>query len=60
VKMMEVAPVVRAGLKALGRGPSVIPGFINGLAYLAVKLLPRRVATAVAGKLVLRVTATSA
>ena len=49
--------MVAAALDAIGRAPSVIPGIANRLAYLAVRLLPRRVTTKLAGKIVLRVTA---
>jgi hypothetical protein len=56
VKPMEVGPVVQAALAALGRGPSVIPGFSNRVLYLASKVLPRRLAAEVAGRIVLRVT----
>jgi uncharacterized protein len=56
VKMMDVGPVVRVGLRALGRAPFAIPGTTNRLAALLVKLLPRRLATTVAGRLMQRVT----
>lgn len=55
VAPMAVGPVARAALAALGKRSSVIPGFTNRLAYLAVRLAPRRLATELAGRLVLRV-----
>ena len=55
-KMMAVGPVVTDALDALGSVPVVIPGLSNRLLYAAVKVLPRRLATRVAGKMVLRVT----
>lgn len=39
----EPGPVVSAALDSLGRSPSVVPGFINGLStFLLGRLLPRR------------------
>jgi short-subunit dehydrogenase len=55
-KMMAVGPVVSSALDALGSAPIAIPGLSNRLLYAAVKILPRRLATRVAGKMVLRVT----
>jgi len=56
VSMMDVGPVVRAGIAALGRSPVAIPGATNRLGALLVKLLPRSVVTRAAGRLMLRVT----
>ena len=39
IKMMDVAPVVKDALAALGKAPAVIPGFANRAMYWAVKLL---------------------
>ena len=50
VKMMEVGPVVEGALASLGRAPVVIPGLVNRLTYLAVRLTPRRLATSLAGR----------
>ena len=55
VKMMSVEPVVRAALEGLGKVPLVVPGAMNRLAHLMVRFTPRRVATAIAGRLVKRV-----
>lgn len=52
VKMMETAPVVRAALDGLGKGPLVIPGATNRIAALATRLVPRATATRIAGKLI--------
>ena len=57
IEPMKVEAVVADALDAIGHRPSVIPGVANRLAYLAVRLLPRRVTTQLAGKIVLRVTA---
>jgi len=56
IKMMDCATVARAGLDALGRGPMVIPGFSNRFIAFLVKLVPRRFATSIGGKMVARVT----
>jgi short-subunit dehydrogenase len=56
VKLMDVVPVVSDALAALGKTPAVIPGLTNRLATLAVKMLPRSVSAAIAGRLMLRVT----
>ena len=56
VKMMSVRPVVEAALEGLGKVPVVIPGATNRLGYLLVKMLPRRVSTAIAGRMIERVT----
>ena len=53
--MMHVAPVVRAALEGLGKVPVVVPGATNRLAHFLVRLTPRRVATAIAGRLIQRV-----
>ncbi len=57
VKMMHVEPVVRAALEGLGKGPVVVPGFTNQLAHMLVKMLPRRIVTSIAGRIIKRVTA---
>lgn len=47
----ETGPVVRAALQALGRQPTIIPGFVNGLAaFFLGRLLPRRAAVSFMGK----------
>lgn len=56
VKMMSVGPVVKAALEGLGKVPVVVPGATNQLAALLVKVLPRRVSTALAGRMIRRVT----
>ena len=53
--MMDVGPVVKEALEGLGKKPVVIPGRVNQLGYLAVRMAPRRAAAAVAGKLMRRV-----
>ena len=56
VKLMPVAPVVRAALAGLGRRALVIPGATNKLASLAVRLVPRAVATRAAGRIMQKIT----
>lgn len=56
VKMMDVRTVARAGLDALGRTPVAVPGFTNRLLHLLVRMFPRRIATAVSGRMIQRVT----
>jgi short-subunit dehydrogenase len=56
VEMMDPRTVARAGLDALGRGPVVVPGLTNRLLHLLVRLVPRRLATAVSGRMIQRVT----
>lgn len=56
VKMMDVRTVALAGLDALGRSPVAVPGATNRLLHLLVKMVPRRVATAVSGRMIQRVT----
>lgn len=56
VKMMDVATVARAGLDALGRGPIAVPGATNRLLHVLTKLVPRRVATSIGGRMIQRVT----
>ena len=56
VKLMPVAPVVRAALAGLGRRALVIPGATNKLASLAVRLVPRAVATRTAGRIMQKIT----
>ena len=49
--VMKVGPVVRTALDALGRGPSVVPGFVNRLgALLLQRLLPSRTAITFMGR----------
>lgn len=44
---LDARDVARATLAAVGRGPRVVPGWLNGLAQWAVgRLLPRRHAIA--------------
>lgn len=52
VKMMPVGPVVTRALKALGRRPTTIPGFTNRVGAALTRLLPRRLATRIAGRLI--------
>jgi hypothetical protein len=59
VAMMDAGAVARAGIDALGRAPIVIPGAANRAAALLVRLVPRWLATRVAGRMVLRVTGSS-
>jgi uncharacterized protein len=56
VKAMEVGPVVRAALDALGKRPFVVPGTTNKLAAFLTKLVPRRWSAIVSGRLIRRVT----
>jgi hypothetical protein len=56
VKLMPVAPVVQAALAGLGRRALVIPGATNKLASLAVRLVPRAVATRTAGRIMQKIT----
>lgn len=45
---MKPEPVARAGLRALfRRRPVVVPGLVNALAIFSVRLMPRRLVTAV-------------
>lgn len=53
--LMPVGPVVAAALNQLGRGPIAIPGVHNVLGTFATRLVPRRLASAMAGRLMLRV-----
>jgi short-subunit dehydrogenase len=55
-KMMTVAEVVDAALAGLGKKTIVIPGFKNRLAYLGVRLSPRKLSAKIAGRLVVRST----
>ena len=51
IRLMEPQVVVRQTLRALGRGPSLVPGALNRLAaFLLVRLLPRRTAIWVMGR----------
>lgn len=52
VKMMPVGPVVTAALRSLGRRPTVIPGFTNRLGATLTRLVPRKLATRIAGRLI--------
>lgn len=56
VPMMPVEPVVRAALRSLGKRPSVVPGGINRLAQFLTRVVPRSVATRLAGKAIARAT----
>ncbi|MFO0757012.1 MAG: SDR family oxidoreductase [Byssovorax sp.] len=56
VKMMSAAEVAEAALNGLGKKTIVIPGFKNRLAYLGVRLTPRKLSAEIAGKLVRRST----
>jgi uncharacterized protein len=55
-KMMDVHTVAEAGLDALGRGPIALPGISNRLLYMLQRLVPRRLATVIGGRMVQRVT----
>jgi short-subunit dehydrogenase len=49
--VMEARPVAVAALDALGKGPSMVPGVLNGaVAFLMQRLMPRRAAVATMGK----------
>jgi short-subunit dehydrogenase len=51
VPIMEAAPVVTQALAALGKRPSLVPGFINQLANLVMgRLMSRRAAVRLMGK----------
>ena len=56
VPHMKVGPVVEAALHGLGRRPVVIPGTLNTVAAFANRLVPRSVATRVAGNLIRKAT----
>src|SRR5262249_5161225 len=55
VAMMPPEVVAAAALEALGRQPVVIPGLTNQMAAILVRVVPRRVATSLAGRLMRRV-----
>ena len=55
VAMMPPEVVAGAALEALGRRPVVVPGLTNQVAALLVRVVPRRVATSLAGRLMRRV-----
>jgi hypothetical protein len=57
VKMMDRGVVARAGLDGLGKGPLVVPGLSNKAVALAVRLVPRGLATALGGRAIKRVLA---
>jgi len=52
--MMEPGPVAEEALNALGRRPVVVPGAHNKAAAVLVKVLPREVASAAAGRVIRR------
>lgn len=52
------AAVVATSLRALGGRVTVVPGFLNKLMVLSIKLLPRRLATRFLGLLMNRLSAT--
>ncbi len=54
VRMMAVGPVVSAALAGLGAVPVVVPGLVNRLGVLAVRLMPRATAAGLAGRLIRR------
>lgn len=56
VQMMDPRTVAVFGLDALGGGPVAVPGLTNRLLHALVKLVPRRLATAVSGRMILHVT----
>lgn len=56
IEIMDPRTVAVAGLDALGGGPLAVPGVTNRLLHLLVKLVPRRVATAVSGRMIKHVT----
>lgn len=57
VKMMHVEPVVRAALDGLGKTSVVVPGVTNQITHFLTRILPRRAVTAIAGRLLKRITA---
>jgi short-subunit dehydrogenase len=56
VSIMDPRSVAVAGLDALGKGPLAVPGLTNRLLHLLVRMVPRRLATAVSGRMIKRVT----
>ncbi|MBK8256140.1 MAG: SDR family oxidoreductase [Polyangiaceae bacterium] len=56
ISTMDAKSVAEYGLNALGGNPVAVPGMTNRLLHTLVKLVPRRVATAVSGKMIQRVT----
>ena len=48
--VMEVEPVVRQALAALGRGPSAVAGGWNRLSAVLLRCLPRRLAVRIIGR----------
>ena len=52
LSMMEVAPVARAGVRALLRGkPEIVTGVLNKVLAFSTRLLPRAMMAALAGRL---------
>lgn len=56
VAMMDAKTVARAGIEALGEASVVVPGLTNRLSTMLTRVVPRRFATSVAGRMILRVT----
>jgi short-subunit dehydrogenase len=56
VEVMDARSVAAFGLDALGAGPVAVPGLTNRLLHLLVRLVPRRLATSVSGRMIQRVT----
>jgi uncharacterized protein len=56
VQILDARTVAVFGLDALGGGPVAVPGLTNRLLHALVKVVPRRVATAVSGRMIRRVT----
>jgi hypothetical protein len=54
VKLMPVAPVVRAALDGLGRDTVVVPGALNRAGVLLARVLPRSAMSALAGRVMAR------
>ncbi len=55
IKMMSTEPVVRQALNALGHKTVVIPGVANKTTAFLARLLPRRLAARLAGRMIERV-----
>jgi hypothetical protein len=56
VGIMDPAVVADEALAGLGRDAIVIPGLVNRLGHLAVRLTPRKIASQLAGRMIRRVT----